>query len=225
MTLLTHWLTFAAIVINSDLKVQYEAKVDFDADLSKYGIKKGVHVNESESEVYAPVAMWLEAVDLVLQRLKEKKVPFNRIKGISGAGQQHGSVYWNHVGEELLASLKPDETLVDQLSTKAFAHPYSPNWQDASTQKECDKFDQCLGSPEKLAEVTGSKAHHVSPVLVLIVSCLMRSSDSLALKSCVSTRSIQKYTVLRPVSHLSPLFWHLFSSAVLPRLTSVMSAA
>jgi len=142
------------------LKVLYEAKADFDADLSKYGIKKGVFINEKEREVYAPVAMWLEAVDIVLQRLKHHGAPFERIKGISGAGQQHGSVYWSKKGEDLLGSLKPEETLVGQLK-EAFAHPYSPNWQDASTQKECDSFDAALGSPEKLAEVTGSKAHHV----------------------------------------------------------------
>ena len=150
-----------AIVITSELKVLYEVKADFDADLSKYGIKKGVFINEAEREVYAPVAMWLEAVDLVMQRLKEKGAPFERIKGISGAGQQHGSVYWNAKGEVLLGELDAKRTLVDQLKD-AFAHPYSPNWQDASTQKECDAYDVELGSPEKLAEATGSKAHHVS---------------------------------------------------------------
>ncbi|PBP28669.1 actin-like ATPase domain-containing protein [Diplocarpon rosae] len=81
------------------------------------------------------------------------------IQGISGAGQQHGSVYWSHPGEQLLGSLDPKGTLVDQLSEKAFAHPYSPNWQDGSTQ-ECDMFDAELGSAENLAEITGSKAHH-----------------------------------------------------------------
>jgi xylulokinase len=153
------------------LKVLYAAKVDFDADLSKYGIQKGVHVNDAEREVYAPLAMWLEAVDLVLQRLKEEGTPFQRIKGISGAGQQHGSVYWSKNGEELLGSLKPDETLVDQLSVTAFAHPFSPNWQDASTQKECDAFDAELGSAENLAQITGSKAHHVS--LFLVSGCII----------------------------------------------------
>lgn len=108
--------------------------------------------------------MWIEAVDLVLQRLKDKNCPFERIKGISGAGQQHGSVYWSRTGEEMLSTLNPDERLVDQLE-KAFSHPYSPNWQDASTQKECDSFEGELGSPEKLAQVTGSRAHHVCILL------------------------------------------------------------
>jgi len=147
------------IVISSDLRVHYEAKVDFDADLSKYGIKKGVHINEATREVYAPVAMWLEAVDLVLSRLAEKGTPFKNVKGISGAGQQHGSVYWGDSAEELLSKLNPGKTLVEQLSP-ALAHPWSPNWQDGSTQKECDSFDQALGGEEKLAQVTGSKAHH-----------------------------------------------------------------
>lgn len=151
------------------MKVLFEAKVDFDADLSKYGIKKGVFINEAEKEVYAPVAMWLEAVDLVLQRLDAKGTPFNRIKGISGAGQQHGSVYWSKVGEQKLGSLKAGWTLLEQMK-EAFTHPYSPNWQDASTQKECDSFDAELGSPEKLADATGSKAHHVCPLLSPIKS-------------------------------------------------------
>jgi xylulokinase len=126
------------------LKDVHEVKVGFDADLSKYGIKKGVFIKKAEREVYAPVAMWLEAIDLVLQRLAEKGTPFERIKGISGAAQQHGSVYWGLAGEQLLGHMKPEETLVTQLED-AFVHPFSPNWQDASSQKECNAFDVWTG--------------------------------------------------------------------------------
>ncbi|MCJ1463146.1 hypothetical protein MMC07_001751 [Pseudocyphellaria aurata] len=148
-----------ALSIDSNLNVAYEAKVDFDADLAKYGVRNGVHIHEAESEVIAPVAMWLEAVDLALERLKNSGMDFRRVMGISGAGQQHGSVYWSQKGEQLLADLDPDRSLVSQLSA-AFAHPWSPNWQDASTQAECDSFDACLGSADELARMTGSKAHH-----------------------------------------------------------------
>lgn len=148
-----------ALSIAPDLTVAYEAKVDFDADLAKYGIKNGVNLREAEREVIAPVAMWLEALDLVLERLKRSGIDFGRVKGISGAGQQHGSVYWSQEAEQLLAELEHDKSLVSQLP-QAFAHPWSPNWQDASTQAECDSFDECLGSADELARVTGSKAHH-----------------------------------------------------------------
>lgn len=149
-------------MIQSDLHVIGEAKVDFDADFaSKYKLNKGVLQNEDEGSVFAPVAMWLEALDLVLKRLTDKEVPVERIKGISGACQQHGSVYWSGEAEKLLAGLEPTKPLVEQL-TAALSHPYSPNWQDHSTQAECDKFDASLETADRLAEVTGSAAHHVN---------------------------------------------------------------
>lgn len=145
----------------------HEAKVDFDADLKKYGIEKGVLTHPAEGEVFAPPAMWLEAVDLVLDRLKEAGLDFGRVKGISGAGMQHGTVFWSRDAEILLSNLDSSKSLVEQLEPGsegekqgAFAHPMSPNWQDASTQKQCDAFDSELGDPETLANVTGSKAHH-----------------------------------------------------------------
>ncbi|KAK4188700.1 putative xylulose kinase [Podospora australis] len=149
-----------AIVVQSDLTVVSSAKVDFDQDFgAKYNIKKGVLLNEAEGEVFAPVALWLESLDLVLQRLQDEKTPLNRIKGISGSCQQHGSVYWSHQAEELLAGLNSDKSLVEQL-TPAFSHPYAPNWQDHSTQHECDKFEEAVGGAERLAQITGSAAHH-----------------------------------------------------------------
>lgn len=148
-----------AVLVTSSLKVVHEAKVDFDADLSHHGIKHGVF-HPAPSVVNAPVLMWIEALDLVLQRLKDAGAPLDQVAGISGAGQQHGSVYWTAEGEEQLQDLRSEKSLKEQLKG-AFAIETSPNWQDASTQKECDAFDTLLGGPEELAKVTGSKAHHV----------------------------------------------------------------
>lgn len=109
--------------------------------------------------------MWLEAVDLVLSRLVDKKTPLHRVRGISGACQQHGSVYWSHRAEALLGGLDAAKGLKEQLGHEgagAFSHPFAPNWQDHSTQAQCDEFDAALGKNSKLADVTGSAAHHVS---------------------------------------------------------------
>lgn len=158
----------SGIVVGSDLKLIHEAKVDFDADLSKYGIEKGVLTNPAEGEVFAPVALFLEAIDLVLQRLKEQGADFSKVQGISGAGMQHGTVFWSNDAEPLLANLDAGKTLVEQLEggskgerKGAFSHPFSPNWQDASTQKQCEGFDKALQGPGNLALATGSSAHHV----------------------------------------------------------------
>lgn len=154
--------------MKSDLKLIHEAKVDFDADLSKYGIEKGVLTNPAEGEVFAPVALFLEAIDLVLQRLKEQGADFSKVQGISGAGMQHGTVFWSKDAESILGNLDAGKTLLEQLEggakgerKGAFSHPFSPNWQDASTQDQCEKFDEILGTSDKLADATGSKAHHV----------------------------------------------------------------
>ncbi|KAH3943611.1 xylulose kinase [Parastagonospora nodorum] len=147
------------IIVGSDLKLIHEAKVDFDADLSHHGIEKGVLTNPAEGEVFAPVALFLEAIDLVLQRLKEQGAQFGKVQGISGAGMQHGTVFWSRDADSRLANLDGAKTLVEQLK-EAFSHPHSPNWQDASTQKQCEGFDTALGSEAKLAEATGSSAHH-----------------------------------------------------------------
>jgi len=152
-----------ALAVTSSLKVVYEAKFDFDADNKGFpNIKKGVLTNEAQHEVFAPVSLWLQALDSVLEKLKDSGLDFRRLKGISGAGQQHGSVYWSEKGEGLLKGLDSSKGLQEQLGEGgAFSHPFSPNWQDASTQRECDEFDKILGNEETLASVTGSKAHHV----------------------------------------------------------------
>ena len=149
------------LVVNSDLRVEYFAKFDFDADSHGFPIKKGVLTNEAEHEVFAPVALWLQAFDSILSQLKDQNLDFSRVRGISGAGQQHGSVYWGEKAGDVLGGLNAGRSLEEQLSAEGvFSHPYSPNWQDASTQKECDEFDAHLGSQPELANVTGSKAHH-----------------------------------------------------------------
>lgn len=154
------------IAVGSDLKVVHSAVFDFDKDAKGFpDIKKGVLANEAEREVFAPVAMWLQAIDVVLQRLRDTGIDFGRVAGVSGAGQQHGSVYWSMDGPETLRNLDKEYALEKQLEN-AFSYPFSPNWQDASTQEQCDMFDQCLGNATELAFNTGSKAHHVSELVL-----------------------------------------------------------
>jgi len=90
---------------------------------------------------------------------------------------QHGTVFWSKDAETLLGSLDAGKTLLEQLESGAkgerkgaFSHPFSPNWQDASTQKQCDAFDATLQEPRNLALATGSSAHHVS-FLSFLRSC------------------------------------------------------
>lgn len=219
------------LVVNSDLKVVYVSKFDFDADSRGFPIKKGVLTNEAEHEVFAPVALWLQALDGVLEGLRKQGLDFSQIKGISGAGQQHGSVYWGENAEKLLKELDASKTLEEQLDG-AFSHPFSPNWQDSSTQKECDEFDAALGGQSELALATGSKAHHVSThprnslhECRVVWQLLIVSRDSQVRRSCVSRGNTLMCTRRRRGSRWYPRSLRPFSWVTLHRWTSPMSAA
>lgn len=124
------------------------------------------------------MAMWIEAVDLLLTRIHESeggKELLARVAAISGAAQvrssppppslvpnpvpqQHASVYWSTSATTILSSLDPSQSLASQLSP-AFASPLSPNWQDSSTTAECREMEAAAGGVEAMAQRTGSRAH------------------------------------------------------------------
>lgn len=151
------------IVTDSSLKHLETFNVEFDQQFGeKYSIKKGVLSDDKSGEIVSPVNMWLESIDFVFSEMKRKKFPFDRVCGISGSCQQHGSVYWSKDGVSNLTKLNVKSgELVDQLtSNESFTFPNSPNWQDHSTGKEIEVFELIAGDSGKLAELTGSRAHY-----------------------------------------------------------------
>lgn len=75
-----------AIVISEDASVLHECAVHFDRDLPRYGTTNGA-IAGPDGEVTSPVVMWLEALDLLMKRMKMAGVNFSAISAISGAGQ------------------------------------------------------------------------------------------------------------------------------------------
>ena len=169
-----------AVLVTPELKVERSVVFDFDKDAPDFATKKGVLTNDKEREVVAPVGMWLRALDCVLERLSgegeggEGGVDLGRVKGVCGAGQQHGSVYWSRDGVDKLGTMEKGKGMEEQLK-EAFSWDKSPNWQDASTGVQCEAFERALGGEEELARVTGSRAHHVG---------LLTFSFSLNVKGC-----------------------------------------
>ncbi|KAF9006062.1 hypothetical protein BDQ17DRAFT_1239609 [Cyathus striatus] len=147
-----------AIVISQDSSIVHESSVHFDKDLAHYGTTNGA-LSGDDGEVTSPVAMWLEAIDLLIERMRDADVDIAAISAISGAGQQHGSVYWSKAAESLLSSLDPKKPLTKQLFPDAFSLPKAPIWQDSSTTKECRKLEDGVGGPQALADLTGSRAY------------------------------------------------------------------
>lgn len=47
--------------------------------------------------------------------MQESAFPFSRVVGVSGSGQQHGSVYWREGAGLVLAQLQASQSLHEQL--------------------------------------------------------------------------------------------------------------
>jgi len=144
-----------AVVIDENLEVVAESSVHFDSMLPEYRTHGGVNI--SGNVVTAPTIMWVKGLDMLLDKLRVEGVEFSSVKGISGAGQQHGSVYWRIGAQAILQDLQPERFLHDQLAS-AFSLLDSPIWMDSSTTEQCKQLEEYLGGPETLTALTGSRA-------------------------------------------------------------------
>ncbi len=104
-------------------------------------------------EKHADPRVWLAALDLLFARLRAAGAPLDRVVGIGGCGQQHGSVYLNNRATAILASLEPTINLVDQL-TPALSRATSPIWMDSSTSRQCGELAAAIGA--RFQKDTGS---------------------------------------------------------------------
>jgi xylulokinase len=147
-----------AVVVDDTLRVAYEYGVNFDADLPAYGTQGGVIRGADKLTVTAPTLMWVEALDLLFARMKQDRFPFDAVASVSASGQQHGSVFWKKGAKKRLNSLLPGVPLVQQLAD-CFAISQSPVWMDSSTTAECRAREEAMGGPQKVADITGSRAY------------------------------------------------------------------
>ncbi|CAK1543815.1 unnamed protein product [Leptosia nina] len=145
-----------AVVIDENYEVCHEADVEFDVDLPEFRTSGGV-VRGEKGEVTAPTLLWVKALDMVMDRLIVAGVDFSTIEALSGAAQQHGSVWWAKGSKERLKNLSSEDFLHTQLASTFMAD--SPVWMDSSTSADCRAIEEAVGGPEELAKVTGSRAY------------------------------------------------------------------
>jgi xylulokinase len=129
--------------------------INFDKELPHYNAEKGVIVFEDDRIVHSYPLMWIEALELLFEKLVNDNVRIGEIKAIAGSGQQHGTVYLNQDFEEALRNLNPVESLVKQLEG-SFSRVTSPIWMDSSTFTQCQEIREALGGMKATIEITGS---------------------------------------------------------------------
>lgn len=145
-------------MLDATLNIVHSDIVNFDSELPHYKTNDGVYRDPSVTgRIVSPTLMWVEALDLILERLSSK-LDFAKIAAVSGSGQQHGSVYWK-IGSSLkLSALDSKKQLVDQL-VDAFSIKESPIWMDSSTTDQCKAIEKAVGGALELSRITGSRAH------------------------------------------------------------------
>ncbi|CAL8313047.1 unnamed protein product [Merluccius merluccius] len=146
------------IAIDATLTVVYQNNVHFDSELPEFRTHGGVHIHADMLTVTSPVLMWIQAVDLLLDKMKKAGFDFSLVKAMCGSGQQHGSVYWRTGANHTLRHLDPEKTL-SQLLKESFSVADSPVWMDSSTTPQCQYLESALGGAQTLVDITGSRAH------------------------------------------------------------------
>ena len=134
-------------------RIAARADVHYDSELPAYGTVSGQLPDDDPAVGRVPPCMWLEALDLALERLGPEAC--RHVRGLSVSGQQHGSVYLRAGSDRALRSLTPDRNLAEQIEP-LLARPEAPIWTDSSTSRECEDIRQALGGAAATAELTGS---------------------------------------------------------------------
>lgn len=145
-----------ALIVGEDYGVLHEAVVDFDVDLPEFRTSGGV-VRKEGGEVVVPPLLWVKALDMVLEQLIVAGADFSTVQALSGAAQQHGSVWWSKGAEAKLSKLSSDEFLHTQLAGVFTSD--SPVWMDSSTSVHCRVLEEIVGGAKELSKITGSRAY------------------------------------------------------------------
>jgi xylulokinase len=99
--------------------------------------------------------MWVEALELLFEKMKTAEIPIYNIKAITGSGQQHGTVYLNSKFERNLTKLDINKSLISQIRD-SLSRSTSPVWMDSSTSKQCEEIRDNLGGLKSTIQLLGS---------------------------------------------------------------------
>ncbi|MDW7681271.1 MAG: FGGY family carbohydrate kinase [bacterium] len=121
-----------------DQELLFSDLVNYDNDLPQYQTQNGVMSNAAFGVSESNPLMWIDALNILFQRLKKSSVPQHEIKSISVSGQMHGLVCLDEAGN--------------------LSRPHSKLWNDFSTQTECELLTEAVGGLEAMiAEVGNSQ--------------------------------------------------------------------
>jgi xylulokinase len=154
----TQSLTGVVVRVGAERGVVFQRSLNFDAELPHYGTRHGVLPHVDPLVATSSPLLWAEALDRFMGLLvAERSLDLRELRAVSGAAQQHGSVYLNRAAARGLAELDPTEPLTPQVRGM-LSRADAPIWMDASTTAQCAEITRAVGGADALARLTGSRA-------------------------------------------------------------------
>jgi xylulokinase len=136
--------------------VAAEYGVNFGTDLPEYSCPQGFLEHPDPLVKHSDPLMWAAALDLLLTNMANDDVDFACISGISGSGQQHGTVYLNATSLSR-ATWESGASLVERV-TPMLSRETAPIWMDSATSPECAEITAAAGGADVIRQRTGSSA-------------------------------------------------------------------
>ncbi|HEX3849614.1 MAG TPA: FGGY family carbohydrate kinase [Polyangiaceae bacterium] len=149
--------SLSGLVVDTESgRVVLEESVNFGQALPEYESQNGFLFNEDARLKHANPLLWVAAIDCLFDKIKARGFELGTLNGVSGAGQQHGSVYLNtriRAAPRWTTSLP----LVDQVRP-LLSRRTAPIWLDSSTSAECAEIASALGGDARVVAISGSRA-------------------------------------------------------------------
>ncbi len=133
-----------------------EASVHFGTELPEFASPQGFLPASDARVCQADPLCWVSALEALFGKLVEQGVDLSAVRGLSGAAQQHGSVYLR----EPIGTAGPwshDLPLASQVRP-LLSRARAPIWLDSSTSAECAEIAAAVGGDAELVRISGSRA-------------------------------------------------------------------
>ena len=148
--------SLSAIVVDTDAgRVVLDQSVNYGSEFPEYRSPHGFLEHADAAVKHSDPLLWVAALDRLLDKIKATGFDLGRVAGISGAGQQHGSVYLKTPLSQVKWSAK--ETLAPQVRP-LLSRATSPIWMDSSTGDDCGAIAAAVGGDAVVTRISGSRA-------------------------------------------------------------------
>ena len=146
----------AFVIDTASGQVMLEESLSYGAELPEFGSPHGFLPHPDAQVRHANPLLWVAAVDALFAKIAARGFDLGQLSGVSGAAQQHGSVYLR----TRISDAPPwsEKTPLHEQVRPLLSRATSPIWMDSSTAAECGEIAAALGGDSALVTISGSRA-------------------------------------------------------------------